>query len=62
MCTLSDDQLATRLAEIRCEVLPHIRKTQKLEDGLVLEFNDTPNLKAKVERLVALEQECCAGL
>ena len=62
MCRLSDDQLTTRLAEIRRDVLPHIRKTHKLEDGLVLEFNDTPNLKAKVERLVALEQECCAGL
>ncbi len=62
MCRLSDDQLTTRLAEMRRDVLPHIRKTQKLEDGLVLEFNDTPNLKAKVERLVALERECCAGL
>lgn len=62
MCTLSNDQLTSRLAEMRRDILPHIRKTHTLEDGLVLEFRDTPNLKAKVERLVALEQECCAGL
>jgi len=62
MCRLSDDQLTTRLAEIRRDILPHIRKTHNLEDGLVLDFNDTPNLKTKFERLGALEQECCAGL
>lgn len=62
MCRLPDDQLTTRLAEIRRDILPHIRKTHNLEDGLVLDFNDTPNLKTKVERLGALEQECCAGL
>ena len=54
MCRLSDDQLTTRLAEIRRDILPHIRKTHNLEDGLVLEFNETPNLKTKVEKLGAL--------
>ena len=62
MCRLSDDQLTTRLAEVRRDILPHIRKTHNLEDGFLLECNDTLNLKAKVERLGALEQECCAGL
>ncbi len=62
MCTLPPDQLASRLAEVRRDVLPYVRKTDKLEDGYVLEFSGAPGLKARVERLIALERECCEGL
>ncbi len=62
MCTLSDDQLTVRLAEIRRDIVPHVRQTHRLQDGVALELNNTPGLRAKIERVIALEQECCAGL
>ena len=60
--TLTPDQLTIRLAEIRRDVLPHVRKTERLEDGYVFERNGTPEPRARVERLIALERECCGGL
>jgi hypothetical protein len=34
MCTLSDDQLTVRLAEIRRDIVPHVQQTHRLQDGV----------------------------
>lgn len=62
MCTLSDDQLTVRLAEIRRDIVPHVQQTHRLQDGVALELNNTPGLRAKIERFIGLERECCVGL
>ena len=62
MCTLSNDQLTVRLAQIRQDIVPHVQQTHRLQDGVALDLNDTPGLRAKIERVIALERECCAGL
>ena len=62
MCTLSDNQLAARLAEIRKDILPHVHKSEAVEDGYDLELSDVPGLRAKIERVITLERECCEGL
>ena len=61
LCTLSDSQLTQRLAEIRRDILPHVLQIQTSDDGFTLELRDAPGLKPKVERIIALEQQCCAG-
>lgn len=62
MCTLSNDQLTVRLAEIRRDIVPHVQQAHRLPDGVALELNNTPGLRAKIERVITLERECCAGL
>lgn len=61
-CTLSPDGLAERLAWIRTEVVPHVVETERVDDGLALELAAAPGLAGTLERWIALERECCAGL
>jgi hypothetical protein len=62
VCTLSSEGLAARLAWIREEILQHARRVDRLESGLAWEFDASPGLAEKLERLIALERECCEGL
>jgi hypothetical protein len=62
ICTLSSDDLAGRIAWIRDEILPHARATERLEAGVAWELDEAPGLAEKLERLIALERECCSGL
>jgi hypothetical protein len=62
VCTLSPDGLSERLAWIRDEILPHARRTERLPSGLAWELEAAPGLAEKVDRLIALERECCASI
>jgi hypothetical protein len=62
VCTLSGDGLAERLAWIRDEILPHVRRTERLASGLAWELDAAPGLAEKLDRLIALERECCGGV
>ena len=62
VCSLPPESLQERLAWIRAEILPHVRRTRELPNGLVFEVARRPNLEARLERLVELERECCSGL
>ena len=62
MCTLAADELATRLAWIRAEILPHARRMERLDGGVAWELADAPGLREKLDRLVELERACCASL
>ena len=48
MCTLSNDQLAVRLTEIRQDILPHVRQTHSLTDGYLLELHAASGLREKI--------------
>jgi hypothetical protein len=61
-CTLPADALAQRVAWIRAEVLPHARHVERLDAGVAWELDDAPGLTEKLDRLIALERECCATL
>jgi hypothetical protein len=62
ICTLPPDSLGERIAWIREEILPHARRTEFLEAGLAWELEGVPGLAEKVDRLIALERECCSGV
>jgi len=62
VCTLPADGLDERFAWIRREILPHAVETQRLTHGLAFELVAAPGLAATLDRLVALERECCSGL
>lgn len=61
-CTLSAGELRERLAWIRGEILPHAVARETLPDGVAWELADVPGLTVKLDRLVALERECCSGI
>lgn len=61
-CTLSDDGLGRRLDWIRREILPHAVEAARQPEGLALELEAAPGLAERIDRWIALERECCAGL
>jgi hypothetical protein len=62
ICTLPGDEIAERVTWIRDEILPHATRTVRRSHGLDIELESAPGLGAKLDRLVALERECCAGI
>jgi hypothetical protein len=62
VCTLPADGLSERLAWIRSEILPHAVASERRPNGIVWELEDAPGLAAKLDRLVALERDCCSGI
>lgn len=58
-CSLSPDALRERLAMIRREVLPHAIASEALPKGRAWRFANSAELRDTLERLVALERECC---
>ncbi len=62
VCTLSAGGLEERLAWIRAEILPHAVASEPSPDGIAWELEEAPGLVAKLDRLVALERECCSGI
>jgi len=62
VCTLSPEGLAERIAWIRREILPHARRSERLLSGIAWELDAAPGLAEKLDRLVALERECCDGI
>ena len=62
VCDLSPEALRERIAAVRAEVLPHVASSGKLADGFAWEFEADPEMRAKLEQLVAFERQCCGGL
>ena len=62
VCTLPKDGLAERLAWIREEILPHACRSERLEAGFAWELDAAPGLAEKLDRLIALERECCSSI
>lgn len=58
-CTLTPPEFGDRLRWIREEILPHAKGREALERGVAWRFEAGPSVRAKLERLVALESECC---
>jgi hypothetical protein len=62
VCSLPPDALRERIAWIRDEILVHARSSERLESGLAWELERAPGLAEKLDRLIALERECCTGV
>ena len=61
-CTLTPASQRAEIKRFRAELAPYILKRERLKDGARLTFTDAPGLRAKIERLVALDQNCCTFL
>lgn len=61
-CSLDAPALAERAAMIRRELRPYVREARIHADGLDWECAPEPGLRAKLERWIALERECCPGV
>ena len=64
ICSLPEGQLRERIAMLRRDLLPLVKRTVPLPDdaGLALEFDATPALRVQLETLVDFERQCCGGL
>lgn len=62
VCSLPRPTLEQRLALVRREFLPHVLRSQQLEDGVRWEFPDEPGQVTRLERLIELERACCSGI
>jgi len=62
VCSRSPEELRERIATVRTELLPRVVEKAKRSGGFTWEFEDTPELRRKLEELVALERQCCGGL
>ena len=58
-CTLTPPEFGERLHWIRAEILPHAKGREDLEDGVAWRFEAGASMREKLERLVALESQCC---
>jgi hypothetical protein len=62
VCSLNDEQLEERRAKVRAEILPQVRKAERIEGGFAVETDATPEMRQKLEDLVALERRCCSSV
>jgi hypothetical protein len=62
VCTLPPDGLQDRVEWIRTEILSRATGSERGADRVSWELSDEPGLAAKLDRLVALESECCSGI
>ena len=62
ICNLSDEDLEARRAQLREGLFPQARGREELPDGLVLLFDETPEMRDELDAFVAFERECCPGL
>jgi hypothetical protein len=63
ICSLSDEEISTRSAELRDGgFFARVRGREKLDDGLALRFDDTPENREAVEEFAVFERKCCSGL
>lgn len=62
ICSLPPRDLTDRLAWIRTEILPHAVGSTRLANGLRIELEDAPGLRDTLDRLIALEAECCGTI
>lgn len=62
VCSLPPDQFRDRKAVLRRDVLPHVTRRRRLDNGWALEFPRTPAMERTLEDLVAFERRCCGTL
>ena len=59
VCSLDELRLQDRLKFIRLEIAPHVVDRQPFDGGLAWEFKGSPELREKLEWLIAQERRCC---
>jgi hypothetical protein len=62
ICSLSTEELEARRAWLGRGLRSRVRERRSLRDGVLLRFDDSSEIRAELEQLVAFERECCPTL
>ena len=62
VCNLPSDELEARVATVRAELLPLVRRRRQLPDGIAWEFERGAGMRTRLEQFVEFERQCCSGL
>lgn len=60
VCTLSEEEMRERSRMIRNEITPHVRRQERLANGMIFEFD--AEHRERLEELVELERQCCGPM
>ncbi len=61
-CSLNEQELRDRRKFVRESLIPKIKRSQTMESGLRLVFENAETLRSDVELFVELESQCCGFL
>lgn len=61
-CNLPDKELKARRAEVSQELSPLVRRREELPTGLALYFDETPEMRDRLDEFVSFERVCCSGI
>lgn len=61
-CNLSDVELKARLELLSEEFFPFVRKREELPSSLALTFDDTLEMRERLDEFVAVERTCCSSI
>ena len=62
VCTLSEEELRERSQLFRTQLMQHVRKQERLANGMAFEFDASAERRAQLEELIALERQCCGPM
>ena len=62
ICKLPENDLASRIAWIRREILPLARGRVDTPEAVVFEFPDDSEIRQLLAEFIAFERRCCDGL
>jgi hypothetical protein len=62
VCNLPDEELEARRARVSQELFAFVRNREELPGGLALYFDETPEMRERLDEFVAAERVCCAGI
>lgn len=62
VCVLDDTALGERLAWLGRNVVPHVTRAHRREDGWLLEITDEEGMAQKLDQWSELERACCSGI
>ncbi len=62
VCSLNDKEFHQRRQLVRSALLPHIANLERFENGIILRFIASAELRSDVEDFIDLERACCGFL
>ena len=58
-CSLTSEELQNRIALLRTEIFPKLKKKVELEEGYIYYFDDEGDLAIKILEFIGKEKQCC---
>jgi len=58
-CSLTTDELQDRIALLRAEIFPNLKRKVALEKGYIYYFEDKGDMADKILEFVSKEKQCC---